>query len=125
MNTEELKEITVKGRAEALDIILKLDAEEGLNKYVSANSNEAGDCDYEWDIKKLKELFNVDDSLENSPLEKILISAELMYWDIAMKNADYNNYKSLVKKLIEQIDTNNLKVNVYGPLDCLREWTEK
>ena len=90
-----LPSASTKGRAEALQIILNLDPEEGLDEYLS--SSHYGE--YEsvmWNSEKLKKLFNVGDEYENSPGCKIAAVADSLYWENVAKGDDMDTLKGLV-----------------------------
>jgi hypothetical protein len=73
-----------EGRAEALEILIGLDAEAGLNFYTGWGTSGAPDDEGSphWEIEKLRELFHVDDELHN-----LFDRAESMYWEY-MGNRD-------------------------------------
>lgn len=74
---QEVLKYREQGRAEALDIILSLDAETGLDDCInSAQCPASGEYDSHWDETKLRELFSVDDATY-AAFDK----AEAAYWE--------------------------------------------
>jgi hypothetical protein len=105
-NKEKLTSATLKGRAEALQIILDMDAEEGLHDYCQSHPcGDSGDYSISWDIEKLKELFQVNDEFEESPVGKILSAVDGMYWGMVAQSDDMRTLKELVSQIIAEIES--------------------
>lgn len=70
-------EARAQGRAEALAILLRLDADCGLDDYTSNHPmGDTGDYSAEWNEAALRELFHADDSAWS-----LLLNAEGEYWN--------------------------------------------
>ncbi|MBY0238106.1 MAG: hypothetical protein K2X55_02220 [Burkholderiaceae bacterium] len=76
-SAENVRKYRAQGRAEALDIILALCAETGLEDYTEWSANgDAGDHSGNWDERKLRELLHVEDDAY-AAFDK----AEAAYWE--------------------------------------------
>lgn len=79
----------IRGRAEAVKIILGLDPELGLDDCTDAHPiADTGDYGTVWNEDKLKDLFRVGKSIDNSPLTRITELAEALYWEMQGKRSD-------------------------------------
>lgn len=112
---------SVQGRSEALQIILNLDPEEGLDEYLSGTS-----CgEYEsviWNSEALKKLFHIGDEYENSPGCKISAAADSLYWENVAKGDDMDTLKGLVSDLLCQIKVGKLQTGQNCTVDILETW---
>lgn len=74
---KDILEARAQGRAEALAIVLALEAESGLDDYISSYPTaDTGDYGSEWDEAKLRELFRADDTAYS-----LMQEAEGLYWE--------------------------------------------
>ena len=116
---------SIKGRSEALQIILNLDPEEGLDEYIGSYAiADSGDYGSEWDVKKLKELFHVGDEYEDSPGCKIAAAADSLYWENVSKSGDLDTLKGLVSRLLDEIERGEISTKTHCAVDILKTWVE-
>jgi len=112
---------SIQGRSEALQIILNLDPEEGLDDYLSATH-----CgEYEsvmWNAERLKQLFHVGDEYEKSPGCKIAAAADSLYWENVAKGDDMNTLKGLISDLLGQIERGTIQTGQHCTVDILKTW---
>lgn len=114
---------SIQGRPEALQIILNLDPEEGLDEYIGSHAiADSGDYSSEWDVKKLKELFHVDDEYENSPGCKIAEAADSLYWENVSKGDDMSTLKGLVSRLLDEIESGKIQDGPHCAVNILKTW---
>ena len=120
---DKLGVASIQGRSEALQIILNLDPEEGLDGYLSVSH-----CgEYEsviWNSERLKKLFNIGDEYENSPGCKIAAAADSLYWENAAKGGDIDTLKGLVSDLLYQIEVGELQTGQNCTVDILKTWID-
>lgn len=114
---------SVQGRSEALQIILNLDPEGGMEDYIgSYASGDSGDYDSEWDVKKLKALLHVGDEYENSPGCKMSYAADALYWENVAKGDDMDTLKGLVSRLLGEIEDGKVQDGVHCTVNILKTW---
>lgn len=120
-----LTSASVQGRSEALQIILNLDPEGGIDEYLSASH-----CgEYEsvvWNVEGLKKLFHVGDEYENSPGCKISAAADSLYWENVAKSGDMDTLKGLVSDLLYiiffQVEAGKIQTGQNCTVDILKTW---
>ena len=116
---------SLKGRAEALQILLALDAELGLDDYIrSYPIADTGDYGAEWDEEKLKELFLVGNAYENSPFARLAQAAEENYWEYVAKKDDMRTLKSLVSRILSEIERGQIEAGPCSTIAALKTWVE-
>jgi hypothetical protein len=114
---------SVRGRAEALQIILALDPEEGLDDFIeSSPDGDSGDYSTYWNKAKLKKLLRVGGEYENSPGAKIARAADDMYWEMVAKSDDFATLKKLVQDLLGQIERGKINSGPWCTVDILKTW---
>lgn len=122
----ETKSGSIQGRAEALQIILNIEPEEGLEEYMTSSPvGITGEYDCGWDVDKLKKLFNVGNEYEDSPLGKLVKAADLMYWEEVIKEQNHDSFKDLVRRLINQIEKGDISKDRFSPLGILKGWVKE
>ena len=125
-NNPEIKSGSIQGRAEALQIILSLNPEEGLDECVESYPiADTGDHGYNWDTDKLKKLFNIGNEYEHSPFCKLAEAADMMYWDMVGKQSDRDMLNSLVRRLIAQIENGKIDKGKHSTLEILKGWVKE
>jgi len=126
--SEESKGFTsasIQGRSEALQIILNLDPEEGLDEFITGQSiADSGDYSSVWDVDKLKALFHVSNEYENSPGCKIAEAADSLYWENVSKSDDMNTLKGLVKRILYEIEQGDINDGPWCAVDILKTWVK-
>lgn len=114
------KQNSLNGRAEALRVILALDPERGLDDYITSRVSYDGEPDCQWDQKKLEELFGLRGNYDDSPIERLAVVLDDMYWQLVAKKDNYETLLDLVGRLIRQIDAGGMKDGTNSPLKLLR-----
>lgn len=116
---------SIKGRSEALRIILALEPEDGLDEYINSYPlADSGDYGAEWDVKKLKELFQIGNEYEESPIGKLAEAAEGYYWETVAKKDDMNTLKKLVSRLLGEIERGKINEGPHCTVEILKTWID-
>lgn len=117
---------SIQGRSEALQIILNLNPEDGLEEYITGYpEGDSGDYSAVWDEKKLKELFHVGDVYKHSPGAKIAEEADSLYWEQMSKQDDLSTIKSLAARLIWQVENEKIDRSKWSALELLKTWMDE
>lgn len=122
---DKIQKASLLGRSEALHILLNLDPEEGLDNYIGSYAIAAsGDYSSEWDIEKLKELFQVGNEYENSPGCRLAQLADSLYWEIVSKGGNMDTLKSLVSRLLGEIENGKIQEGPWCTVNLLKTWVK-
>jgi len=116
---------TMSGRAEALEIILHLEAECGLDDYVESLECGNGDANPHWNYEKLKELFKVDKKYEESPKYKLHTIVDDMYWRLVAEKSSMSTFRELVRDLIAQVEEDCVNKGNHGALELLKSYAKE
>lgn len=117
---------SIRVRAEAVAMILNLDAEDPFPDecYNAYPIGDTGDYGTSWNQKKVKELFRVGDEYEGSPFAKLGDAVEKMYWEFVAKQDGEETFKELVRRLIRQVENDHVEKGVHSPLELLKGWSD-
>lgn len=109
------------GRAQALEIILKLCPEDQLSDCTrGVECGATGDYEVLWDKDRLCKLLHLDGEVLASPLARMVEMAEAEYWEWTGKKEEFAFLEDALRKLIDQIDQGQIQKSGYSPLWILK-----